>query len=312
MFIEAYKSTDTGTEGVYLAFIKSMNVQAYPCGRRRSTQISSGETAYSIPFDPEARLNTEANNRKHTSINGYTQTFLNNWATDTEDKLSVVLAGYLFNITRDKTIETNGTTTLIDYTEPEVFAKNIINTLATAATGDTTAYQNSIKNAERIYVNVIVDEQLLFESEDLPDYRTGVLCNQSRSDTSTFLDLPATGKDLAAPDSYYFSGLSFSIQPLTNKADTRSSTLLTDAGTVTKRIESLCLLEKVNGAWQVHHPAKLPDIKHGDTPNSVEIDDINAKQISQNSKSVPSLQLKNLGGTYQLQFYNVDKLDKLN
>ena len=106
MFIKTRIDTINDTQ-IARAFVKSAHVQAFPCGRRRSTPIekdlndiqTAGKvTEYRIPFDPEARLNTEANNRKHSSLNGYTQTYLYSWNKDSDNKLSMSIAGYLFSI----------------------------------------------------------------------------------------------------------------------------------------------------------------------------------------------------------------------
>ena len=105
MFIETYTDEIAGVDQI-LTFIKSSNIQAYPCGRRRAVEdrdlndndIVEADEHIRIPFDPEARLNTEANNRKHSSLNGYTQTYLKEW-DEKKKLLTVALAGYLFNIT---------------------------------------------------------------------------------------------------------------------------------------------------------------------------------------------------------------------
>ena len=79
-----------------LVFIESSYIKVFPCGCRKSELVETGATKQYIPIDPEARLNTEANNRKHSGLNGYKQEYLNYWNTNGE--LSLVLAGYLFNI----------------------------------------------------------------------------------------------------------------------------------------------------------------------------------------------------------------------
>ena len=87
MFIET-RSDTLANEKIKQTFVKSLNVQAFPCGRRRS------DSNQVIPFDPEARLNTEANNRKHSGINGYTQTFLkSDWNTGTESSEAGLCCG---------------------------------------------------------------------------------------------------------------------------------------------------------------------------------------------------------------------------
>ena len=113
MFIEKRYENDN-----ILAFIKSKNIQVFPCGRRRSTDIAG--TGTRLPFDPEARLNTEANNRKHSSLNGFTQTYLKEWDT-TGKRLSLSIAGYLFDI-----LLTNDDT---DYSEAEDFATELLGKL---------------------------------------------------------------------------------------------------------------------------------------------------------------------------------------
>ena len=60
MFIETHKTEND----IDLTFIKSTCIQAYPCGRRRIPDQTAETAGFRIPFDPEARLNTEANNRK--------------------------------------------------------------------------------------------------------------------------------------------------------------------------------------------------------------------------------------------------------
>ena len=73
-----------------LAFLKSTAVKAFPCSRRRSTLIDvdgradTVEDRYYIPFDPEARLNTESNIRKHSGLNGFKQSYIQEWNDITE------------------------------------------------------------------------------------------------------------------------------------------------------------------------------------------------------------------------------------
>ena len=72
-------------ETLQLCFVKSLDISVYPCGRRNSTIIEQNPNTrlddYYYPFDPEARLNTEYNNRHITGINGFTHTFIKNWRT---------------------------------------------------------------------------------------------------------------------------------------------------------------------------------------------------------------------------------------
>lgn len=303
MFIETHSDN-----GKLLTFIKSTNVQVYPCGRRRSTIIDQDTTTddqYYIPFDPEARLNTEANNRKHSGLNGYTQTYLKDW--DEANKLLMFsLGGYLFNIELC-TKDSNGTV-LNDYGTPAVFGFKVIEILKNTAEAlkdnaktmaEITAAEallNNITDATEIYANILIEDVHLFSGRQ--EYFTEVLRNQSKTDTDnpeTSLDLlksniaNATSEVLLAsenePNNYYFSGLSFSTSPLTGQEKTRSVEKITpvrDAAmgkTVTQTQVSLCILEKVKTSaegetldvweWKIHQPALLPKIEHGATDDSI-------------------------------------------
>ena len=79
------------------AFVNSTLIKAYPCGRRRGVQNGSepGNDSY-IPFDPEARLNTELNNRSITSINGYKNSYLKSYINNKE--LTISIDGYNFTV----------------------------------------------------------------------------------------------------------------------------------------------------------------------------------------------------------------------
>lgn len=64
---------------IALGFLNSMEINVFPCSRRNSSIIESqkeGQSHYYFPYDPEARLTTEANKIKETSSNGFTQTYI--------------------------------------------------------------------------------------------------------------------------------------------------------------------------------------------------------------------------------------------
>ena len=311
MFIENHTS-NTNT-GIVLNFVKSLNVQAYPCGRRRAfVELEAGtDDGYYIPFDPEARLNTEANNRRHSSLNGFDQTYLT-W-DDENKKLTLALSGYLFNIKVDGA---NATTSF-----PAIFGNSI-------ETTDT--------NASAIYANILTEETPLFSSNfnDATMYYTEVLRDQTDEpygNTSIdCLSSTADSSDAGNPNKYYFAGLSFSTQPLTpltsrEKAKTRNikkvvANVDLQGTLVNQWVTSLRILEKVNGVWQIHQPALLPKVEHGDTESSVKVDTMLAKNIqlvstdtstgeikADSKKSVPALDVVSVsvpdkGTQYQLQF----------
>jgi hypothetical protein len=255
MFIKTASGKDANGNSILLTFLKSVNVQAYPCGRRRSTQ---NDITYQFPFDPEARLNTEANNRKHSGINGFTQTYVKGIDNGV---LALSLAGYLFSI---KLPESN------ESSEEAVanFGDSIINAFDDGGSN----------NISRIYANILIEDTQLFSG--FADYYTSILRDQSGEvTTKASLDLLASD-DLSVDnyDNYYFSGLSFSAAPLTCISETRS--YIINPSNNRQCIVSICVLEKVdpgeNGSdtlWKIYQPALLPKIEHGTTKDSVMLGD---------------------------------------
>jgi hypothetical protein len=178
-----------------LVFIRSKYIKAFPCSRRRSTPIDAdGDAAtvrdrYYIPFDPEARLNTEANNRKHSGLNGYKQNYLYNWDS-ASSMMSLVLDGYLFEIQ------------LADgYKTPELFGQRLEEFLTTSG---------------RIFVNIRVEEVEFFAGgRGVPAATTGILRNQTSTIApSSSLDTLIDDSNVDNLDNYFFSGLSFSNTPI--------------------------------------------------------------------------------------------------
>lgn len=241
------------------AFILSKNIQAFPCSRRR---VLDNDSIHRIPFDPEARLNTEANNRKHSSINGYTQTFLDCWNIGGENSdglLSLALDGYLFNITLQNNQEAN-------YSTYDAFAE--------AITEEGTA----------IYANIIINDVPLFGGT--VSYTTGVLGSQTEvNDSSLDLLITQAGSNaLSNVNNYYFSGLSFTTTPrAVNPEAGEDLTIITQLTGSNQKIVSLRILDKADdGTWHINEQARLPYIRHGSEPNSVllgnlEVDDLKAQ-----------------------------------
>ena len=322
MFNETHLSSTNN--GIPLIFIKSLNVQAYPCGRRRSELVPKDTNndgiiteseSYHIPFDPEARLNTEANNIKHSGLNGFTQTYLNDWDTS-EKVLSLVLGGYLFNIKLDQ-----------NYERFLNFGASLLNTLKNF---DKDFDTNAVT---RIYANIRIEETPLFVG--FTSYNTSVLRDQYSSDTAqTTLDLLNTTarnantlSETQDTGNYYFSGLSLSVRPLTEtinpekplteQEETKSERLIYNPTTkaLYQRVISLCILEKnSNGNWQLHQPALLPSIKHGETEDSIKVKELSTNKLdlevtddegTTSSIGVPALNVVETSegsGIYQLQF----------
>lgn len=297
------KHRENTAEGPKLAFVKSVNVRVFPCGRRRGTPVTNSITKEnsSIPFDPEARLNTEANNRKASSLNGYTQTFVKSWGDERTPKLALTLAGYSFEIDLP-TSPLDGN--VVKYHEVETFCTKLLDFLEEPA-------------ATTIYANVLLEEIPLYEG--FTSYSTYVLRNQSdTSFANPYLDL--LQDDSAVPDNsdeytdkYYFSGLSFSTGPITAKELTRSEVSTEsseqDGKTRPQLKVSLRILEKKDGAWQIHQPALLPNIEHGETTESIKVSGVlNAGTVKQNGISVAIVEpVKQNNGKYVLTFSYDDK-----
>ena len=239
-----------------LVFIKSANIKVFPCGRRRSNLIDrDGSDAtvndrYYIPFDPEARLNTEANNRKHSGLNGFKQNYLNYWRSAGElSSLSLVLKGYLFDIQ------------------------------LTADCGTLDGFGNALatekylgKDINSIYVNIKLADVKFFEGTDtIGEAATEVLRDQVLTGSpATCLDFLIDdiedikkSEDVKKSENYYFSGLSFSATPLAEKSG--------EVG-----VKSLQLLAKDTNGWHICNSARLPKIDHGDVDDSISVGTIKA------------------------------------
>lgn len=289
MFIQThYLNTPDDT---VLSFVKSLAVLAYPCGRRRGQ--TNLETEF-IPFDPEARLNTEANARKYSGLNGYTQSYILDWS-DESKKAIIVVGGYYFEITLEALFSN------ADVDSADAFGAALID-----------AQKDFIDStgADKIYANIHLKQVPLFVdgTRDLR-YNTNVLKNQTNADSSSAIDVLADGVDRTTAtyedDNYYFSGLSFSVTPKTdhntdenctyvkkvlNTASSITDITRIDRGTpIQEQVLSLQILEKQGSTWQIFKPALLPKIEHGDIDNSVKMSTVYANDIILNTKPVPAL-----------------------
>jgi hypothetical protein len=291
MFNEVHKSN-----GLSLVFVRSSNIQAFPCGRRRGQEMDSklGEK-YCIPFDPEARLNTEYNNLRHSSLNGFTQSYINKWE---QDQLSLVINNYLFNISFDADLMKKGESTI---------EGNFGKAIADAA--ENTA-------ATKIYANIRVTQVPLYSGFET--YSTPILRDQTNNPKpGPILDLlnqEAVNKPelltKSPKDYFYFSGLSFSVEPLTAKEESDDET----------KIFSLQILEKVGETWQIYQPSLLPRIAHGNTSDSIKVGTIYADNVlmqvpveggNVRSVTIPSVELVQQGTSdvFRLAISSVTPLD---
>lgn len=269
---------NTDTE---LIFIKSKYINVFPCGRRRSELVDADNNnntvsdQYYIPFDPEARLNTEANNRKHSGLNGFTQSFLNKcWEDGKNLYISLVLNGYLFDITAPYTAlaaQLEGTTVLSKGKDPFSYVKDdpvnalgdaLVEIFVKAAENSNNANTaTKVNEATALYANIKLADVSFFSGSSLVDlgtHSTEILRDHSTENDSpaVCLDMLISGKDKRKGDSYYFSGLSFSHQ---------------DGCIIDRDILSFSLLVKENNKWKINEQFRLPKLGHGKTVDSVEI-----------------------------------------
>ena len=281
-----------------LTFIKSKNINAFPCGRRRSNLIGPDgkpDEQYYIPFDPEARLNTEANIRRHTGLNGFSNSYILGWDEATR-AFTFVIAGYLFSVTLDTGYLT-------------------VNDFCTVAAGS--AYTNA-DNA--IFANIKLREVPFFSgSATIPKAFTEILRDQVyavNEAPAAYLDFSVPGATNTNADNYYFAGLS-----LSNEAKDNLTTYAVEGSDdlfITEKTISLRLFAKKDGIWELHNPSKLPDIRHGDYDNSTVVpgdltvtgilnaSSLVAESVTQGGRPVALLDvvpvIENGKEVYQLQF----------
>ena len=268
MFTEVHQKDSTS--GPKLAFINSLNVQAFPCGRRRSEQVTGATPTdkYYIPYDPEARLNTEKNNRQHSSLNGFTQNYIKSW---TADEISMTIGGYLFKIKP----QYSDTLDTADKLGVDAFGKTLV-----AATGE---------DGSSIYANIRIESIPLYSG--FTTYYTEILRDQTATEQpSASIDRRlsnAEANDLRTrPDEcFYFAGLSFSTTPLAEGKDAKLEGPVWEAytekndGSPYQRVLSLRILDLDNGIWKLHQPALLPKVVHGPDTDSVQFGTTYANQF---------------------------------
>ncbi len=282
-------------EILQLCFVKSLDISVYPCGRRNSTIIEQNPNTrlddYYYPFDPEARLNTEYNNRHITGINGFTHTFIKNWRTFEDSgpetsaeraNLEIVLGGYSFRIP--------------ECTSPDDFGKAFKNFIFNDVYKNTDAKNiPNINKSNKIYANIRLEKVPLYSSLNALsiDVSTWILRNQSDTvQAEPSLDrlintaTPNSKKDESeATANYYFSGLSFTATPIADFESTKTIYNKDDIQTYGVKfysdeenrneqvVISLCMLEydSDQDKWLIYQPSLLPNIRHGALADQIEV-----------------------------------------
>jgi hypothetical protein len=303
----------------HIAFVPSTNVLAYPCARRRS--IAVGNDITSFPFDPEARMSTEKNTRNIVSKNGTHNSFLQQFKhtingnnTMMEAELAFTLNGYSFCIKIPSefwadTHDISGNTIANAAKEdPLTF---LCNDLASAL--------GATDTATSLYANILTETVPFVEGEfDALDATSVILRNQDSTETAQTLDAPVRKDSLSPndpnpygkhPSHFYFSGLSFSAIPAAktdlaeNAEEARHAyeTIAAYSERANKTIQeytSLRLFIKQGDKWLINQEALLPEFRHGDIENSVDVGHLRAESLTRDGIFVPSLEVKKTTDNY--------------
>ena len=259
MFNEKHQIGRGSNSGQYLSFLGSKYVKVFPCGRRRAYK----KDGTPIPFDPEAKLNTELNNRKVSGLNSINESFYvgQEWSTDL---LRLVIGGYSFDIEL-----ADGYKNIVDFCDK------------------TTEFIGN--NDKAIYANIKLSKIQIYESNDSSydssnalDSYTWVLKNQSDDTDISHLDIEIK-TDPSTIDDFYFSGLSFSTYPLvddmTTDIDYAHGPIYSSAD-ITQQDFSIKLFIYDKG-WKLNPAILLPELSHGDTDKSVRFTELQADKMVQ-------------------------------
>ena len=329
IFIQTNTVTTRGGSVINAAFPSSLYTQVFPCSRRRSVGIGTGseKNQRSFPFDPEARLNTERNNRRGTGINGYTDSFLtkvdiNHVQPDgstsdlyyPEGTVELTIAGYSFKLLFDRNLVRS-----IKEEIPKLYKNEISNGIDFL--GKAIAKQNlQDADADKIYANIIMESVNLYDgSTEGMEYDSWVLRHQvgiGDVSTNTAMDVlrdTEHTKDESISQTqtsnYFFSGLSFTTRPLTDDTSKVVSECEVSDNDTKQILVSLCILEKQGNSWAINQEALLPNIRHGERVDSLEVGYLNSTGLTQNNIPVASIQVESCTcgcGKYRLRFTTSD------
>lgn len=331
IFIQRDTLTAVGQNQVNAAFPSSLYTQVFPCSRRRSVGINEGsvQNQRSFPFDPEARLNTERNNRRGIGVNGYTDSFVskidivhvsstkqgaNSTLFYPSGSAEFTIAGYSFTLSFDANLIRPVSNDIAQIqltdvsTNPQLMGPDFL--------GKAIAAQNlNDAGATKIYANIIIEAVNLYDgSIHGMNYDSWVLRHQIGSgsaSTNTAIDVLRTTQHTATDvinkettSDYFFSGLSFTASPLTGNTEAKAaSEYLLTSGNTKQLVVSLCILNKQNDTWVINQEALLPSIRHGERENSLEVGYLNAIELTQNNIPVASIQLEKCAcDKYRLRF----------
>lgn len=315
---------------IALGFLNSMEINVFPCSRRNSSIIESqkeGQSHYYFPYDPEARLTTEANKIKETSSNGFTQTYIksvnffdgnslagtdrivhspdqknptraktgkNDVNFSTLPGFNFVIGGYNFNIPLNNpkhpcnlnafadTITTALAGLVEQATTDKLYANIRLVNVPLYSLGDSgTVVVDGDGNSPSTTRTIVANTWIL---RDQFEGAQGVDVTLGPPPPAAHLDAlkasATTSADVRSNlESFYFSGLSFSTEPLTGLETTSySEVYLSNDSQYDQRVISILLLikDKKNN-WVINQRAYLPNIWHGEEEDSVEVSNLRTR-----------------------------------
>lgn len=363
--VAGLKPGDNSTR-IALGFLNSMEINVFPCSRRNSSIIESqkeGQSHYYFPYDPEARLTTEANKIKETSSNGFTQTYIKsvnffdtvsleagidrivhypdqkNSAHDTTGKNDVnfstlpgfnfVIGGYNFNIPLNNPkcpCNLNAFATTIisalaglaeQATTDKLYANIRLVNVPLYSLGDSgTVVVDGDGNSPSTTRTIVANTWIL---RDQFEGAQGVDVTLGPPPPAAHLDALKTSATTSADvrsnlESFYFSGLSFSTEPLTGLETTSySEVYLSNDSQYDQRVISILLLinkkkdDESLDNWVLNQRALLPNIWHGEEEDSVEITNLRTRgNLEINGDVHITGHIKANTGSKIAQFYDVD------
>ncbi len=239
------------SENIYL---QSKNINVFPCSRRG--RLEDDTTGIVVQqYDPEARLNTERTNRLHTAVNGFTDSFIDDYIKDKVTVLDEDDDGKLIEGTEHE-VDRNIGTLIFSLAGYYVEAKNFDPaTIATALGLTPTA-------GDKIYAYLYLTTGV---SVGVTGYFTELLGRQSDLTSginTNYLDVPYTGsytdssgKERSVND-YFFTGVSFvSARP----------------DSIAENKHYLPLFSYSDSTWKLEQASLLPKIEHDDTEDSIKV-----------------------------------------
>lgn len=234
-------------------FIPSQNINVFPCSRRGQITTEGSK----LNCDPEARLNTERTNRLRTSINGFTDSFIEGFTKNKDENeaeletgtLVFVLAGYRM----------------------EVKEFNPASIATALGIDDGT-----------IYAHLSLHDGIPF---GVANYFTEILYRQStKTIKHNYIDVEYSDGDI---NSDFFMGVSF-----TTTDEVKDTIVVNDETKQLKKANLPLFSKEVDGDWKLVEASKLPKVEHDTEPDSIKLSgDFTVEHTNDNGDKQTSLKV---------------------